>query len=402
LESAATAQERFLHQNGMRIRRYWTRSNTYKWAFFDFDPRPRHGWVIGHGEKQLSNLINEQFENPIVVFTNSSNINVEKLNLSYEGRPIVRISHRGFLQFYERFGRKNAIRLFLLQIKTPEDEAYLRGLMLQNTEIIPDFLYKNPLLLEKVVGKLTRENRLTAVIMNADAMAETLSTKEGLEGLIQIRPDFKKQITSALVSVMYQLTPDEIDQDFLKQIPSMVRLFRRKEDLRAAIDELQRRVRNGSSEREIHEHIFNNIWLLGDEYLPGNYVADYERILRLDEENYYRLDIVLQRIDSHHDYVIVEFKKPEEKLTGRRSNMEIPLATVTKAVSQALEYMVKAIETEGVLAKAIVLIGGEEEPKWLKGYDYFLHGVRIMTYEQIIKNANKRLEFYCRTSGQGH
>ncbi len=394
LEPFAVATERFLRENNITVDKCWTRSNTFKWAFFDFSIEPRKGWVLGRGELQLSNLIHEQFGDSIIIFTHKTNVNVEKLKLARGDRPIIRISHPGFLQFYQRFGRKNAIRLFLLQIKTPEDEAYLRSLMLQNTEMIPDFLYNNPVLLDKVVGKLKSDDKIPAIHMNKDEIAEMLSSKEDFERLLQLQPAIGKNLVSIIVDVIQELPPSERNPEFLRNIPVMLKLYRRKADLESAVNELHRLVESKTDEREIHKHIFKNIWLLGDEYLPGDYIKSYEERLKSDEEGYYRTDIVLQRLDSHQDYVIVEFKRPEDRLTRMRGKMEIPVAKVTMAVSQALEYMVKTIEKKGVLVKAIVIVGGEEKPKWLKGYNYFLHGVRIITYEQIVTDARKRLKFY--------
>lgn len=396
LEPKAIEIEKHLNGKYGFVSKEWSRSNTFNWVFFDFDfEKPKKGWIIGSGEIELSKLINDEFKRPIIIFSTKNDRNVEILPEKFEDRVVIRISYNGFLEFFKRYGRKKALRLFLLQIKDEADERFLRTLMHQNPDRFIKMLSDSPVLFDKVVKKVEEDKSAVAVHMSADEIAKSLSSKENLERLIQLRPEISKSFAMTMFDIITKLSPKEIDPKMIEKIPELIRLFRKREDLENIISHFEKILNEKVDEREVHKFIFDNVWLLGDEYIQKDeYKKEYEDKLVKDTNTFYKIDIKLQRLDSHKDIVVVEFKRSDVKTTKGRSKMKIPTSKVTDAISQTIEYLMTTLENEGVIAKGIVVIGSEKNPEWLRGYNNFLHGIQVMTYDEILKNAKKRIQFY--------
>ncbi len=174
--------------------------------------------------------------------------------------------------------------------------------------------------------------------------------------------------------------------------------------MRIAVNELQEIINgNYRNEVEIQKFLKNNIWMFGNNY--SQIVEDG----KINAKNI--MDIVPENIESFVD--IIEVKLPNEELFryDQNHNNYYASSKLTKAIAQTQNYIFeleqKSVDFEYqnknnckiIKPRGIVLIGSkkslsEEEQQYLRIMNSSFHNIQVMTYQQLLQQANNSLGFF--------
>jgi len=175
-----------------------------------------------------------------------------------------------------------------------------------------------------------------------------------------------------------------------------VRLKRRKQDL----VNFESLIENDSVESEYQEWIEKHAWILG---FPTAIIGDR----RIDL--FTQADYLVSSIDGYVD--IVEIKRPGMRMFQYDGNHDsyYPSSDLSRAISQCIKY-VNRLEIQQndcdanarlgpILKPRCTLIAGlssglkPKERRYLRLLNASLSGIYIVTYDTLLDNARKRLEF---------
>ncbi len=174
--------------------------------------------------------------------------------------------------------------------------------------------------------------------------------------------------------------------------------------MRIAVKELENIINgNYKNEVEIQKFLKKNIWMFGNNY--SQIVEDG----KINAKNI--MDIVPENIESFID--IIEVKLPNEELfrLDQSHNNYYASSKLTKAIAQTQNYIFeleqKSVDFEYqnknnckiIKPRGIVLIGSKEqlnenEQRYLRVMNSSYHNIQVMTYQQLLQQANNSLSFF--------
>lgn len=158
---------------------------------------------------------------------------------------------------------------------------------------------------------------------------------------------------------------------------------------------------NSNSEQEIQTHLTKNPWMFGSEYSE---LLDRRNWTRDD-----RLDFMLRR--TVDDYLeIIEIKTPfKDALFIEDSSHEsyYPSSKLSPVIGQVMRYIeeiersrdtiISKDKSDPLKIRARIIIGrdgNEEHVKALRNFNHHLHGIEIITFDQLLRIANKVLSVF--------
>jgi len=168
--------------------------------------------------------------------------------------------------------------------------------------------------------------------------------------------------------------------------------------LRTDLEEFKQLLDSSRNEADVQDWIENHVWILGPEYIN----AQPQRI-----EHGGRKDFFVQRYDMFIDYI--EIKKPSDKIFVRGgtgpSTSPSPSSVLKNAIAQMIDYLERSaayssadfyVGGEFVFKpKGIIIIGRTEESEKirLRKLNSYLHGIEILTFDDLYQKAKNMLAF---------
>ncbi len=229
-----------------------------------------------------------------------------------------------------------------------------------------------------------------------DLLIEFLRTnfpalKAGVSEFIDVS-QYKGDLKSVLNLVLEKQRAGLVPEDFALAI--------RMQERRQAVEEMRQRI------GETHDEPDWQQWLRARDWIIGGSMAVTLSARDIDLEN--QADYLLQAEDGHLD--IVEIKRPDTPFWKKRQDHKnwVPATAVVEAITQGYEYayrMDKKADSKdeqerlkAPVARPNVLVVASRSDTW--GVDKFeaqrllnatLHGVRVITYDQLLLRAEKLL-----------
>jgi hypothetical protein len=173
-------------------------------------------------------------------------------------------------------------------------------------------------------------------------------------------------------------------------------------EYKRAFDIMQNHVNaNCPSEQTIQEHLRANPWMFGSEYSE---LVDRRTWTRDDQ-----MDFMLRRtVDGYLE--IVEIKTPFDDdlfIHDKSHDSYHPSSKLTPVIGQVMRY-IEEVERyrDSILAKdncdtlkirARIIIGRDgdtEQKKALRNFNHHMHGIEILTFDQLVRIANKVLDVF--------
>lgn len=173
-------------------------------------------------------------------------------------------------------------------------------------------------------------------------------------------------------------------------------------EYKRAFDEMKKHVDECcSSEQTIQEHLRKNPWMFGSEYSE---LVDRRTWTRDD-----KLDFMLRRtVDGYLE--IVEIKTPfKDALFNHDQSHDsyYPSAKLSPVLGQVMRYIEEVERNrDSIIAKdncdtlkirARIIIGrsgDDEQKKALRNFNHHMHGIEVITFDQLVRIANKVLEVF--------
>lgn len=153
-------------------------------------------------------------------------------------------------------------------------------------------------------------------------------------------------------------------------------------------------------EKFFQNWIENNLWVFGTSYIRKLDTTS----LSFKSDS----DLVMETLDGF--YELIEIKLPSVKLFNLDSSHDsyYPTADLSQAISQVLKYLQDVAEykhnieksnnTTILFPKAKLIIGNkcqtEQEKEALRRLNSSLNNLEILTYDTLLKNADKLIELY--------
>lgn len=140
-------------------------------------------------------------------------------------------------------------------------------------------------------------------------------------------------------------------------------------------------------ESELHNFLFNNLWMIDVQY------QFYQKKLKKEPVDIGEIDISLyQDAVGIERVAIIELKKSGKEIiteSYRGSNKPVIMAEFGKALSQTIHY-IESRRTKTRVIEGILIIGRKRDVKdwFIDKFNEYLHGVRVMTYDDIIERAS--------------
>jgi len=173
-----------------------------------------------------------------------------------------------------------------------------------------------------------------------------------------------------------------------------------------ALAELRRLIDEDATESKFQEWFESNTWAFGIEYLK---IYDTSKIgIHSDS------DFIAQSLDGYHD--LIELKRPSLDLLKYDDSHQdyYPSAELSKAIGQAVHYLFAMersrteLEDEDqitVLKPRIKIIAGStvgfsaKKRRALRLLNNGLHGMEVISYDQVVAGAEKLIAFFSRSKG---
>jgi Shedu protein SduA, C-terminal len=317
---------------------HWTRRDTFGYIFTDFEyEQEGHQRLIGKGEIDLFKRLKDDYYCVVLSKSMTRNFQVFQMGL----RKCVRINLDYFKDFLSVIrDRGKTVRLFLYKFDKPEDETLIRSWL------------KNYDGFEEV------QREAISDVDSFRGMAEKLNIRDprDLESLVA----FARQVQSRAWT---KLEPYE---DKLTRFRTMVE--------------------NNVNESDLHNFLFDNLWMIDVQY------QFYQKKLKKEPVDVGEIDISLyQDAIGIERVAIIELKKAGKEVitdTYRGSNKPAIMAEFGRALSQTIHY-VETSRTRTRVIEGILIIGRKREVKdwFMEKFNEYLHGIKVLTYDDIIENA---------------
>jgi Domain of unknown function (DUF4263) len=156
-----------------------------------------------------------------------------------------------------------------------------------------------------------------------------------------------------------------------------------------------------SSEQTIQDHLRANPWMFGSEYS--------ELIPRRTWTRDDQVDYMLRRtVDGYLE--IVEIKTPFKEplfIYDKSHDSYYPSAKLTPVLGQVIRYVEEVDRNrDSIIAKdnfdtlkirARIIVGRDgdtEERKALRNFNHHIHGIEVITFDQLVRIANRVLEVF--------
>ncbi len=193
----------------------------------------------------------------------------------------------------------------------------------------------------------------------------------------------------------------ELDEETIAKLDTGLHQVRRLATMRSALSELAEFLESGvADEARYQDWCRRNGWAFGIEYDA----PDRTRSIAPED----RVDMLMPRLTGYRD--VIELKRPdaEPMMLDRDRGTWYWSSTTAKAISQTLRYTEKLAraaehglddhpEIMAYCPLGTIIIGrskdwGEDRRRWLVRLNAALHGVHVMTYDELRAQGERMLE----------
>jgi len=324
------------------IRYYWTMRNTFGFIFTDFEwSRGQYERLIGKGEIDLFDRLKDDFDYVVLSRTTDRNFRIRNVN----DKKVIIINLTHFKEFLNIIRDKtNTVKLFLYKFEDKSQEELIRS-WLRNYEKFEE---------------VKEEARITDV----DSMLEVLNKYK-----IENSSDLDKLIVLGI--------------ETMKKI-SQIQIFE------SDLQEFKGYIDGETSEEVLHDFLFNHLWLIDFQYML--YRKKKKEILEVGQPDItvYKDAFGIERI------AIIELKRADQEIITtayRGEKKPVILAEVGKAISQTIHYL-EELKSKNKILEGIVIVGKKKEIKdtFIENFNTYLHGVKVMTYDEIYDRAKNIID----------
>lgn len=155
-----------------------------------------------------------------------------------------------------------------------------------------------------------------------------------------------------------------------------------------------------ADEKEIHQFLVKNYWLLGIEYFdePKKSSVSLGGEKTPEETAFYDSkfspDYVIERLDGSHDCIVFELEEANDPVFLKNGRMS---KRIMDGINQAISY-VAFKRLDGEYAKGIAVVGSVKKPnrRQLKQLRILASAVNVevLLYEDIINRAQRAIDFF--------
>jgi hypothetical protein len=326
---------------------YWTRRDTLGFVFADFDFETETGnytRLIGKGEKDIFESIRDSYCCLVVSKTLEKNFRIFKLGTEF-GIAVNLNYFKDFMNVIR--DSKNTVRLFLYKFKTQQQEELIRG-WLKNyasfDEISKESLIDN---IDSMIDIINKHK-----ITNANDLDKLITIARAAGGQIQSNYEFFENNLNAFKTL----------------------------------------IDSNTDETKVRDFLFNQLWILDFQYM--SYSKKKEEKVPIGDIDISLLndELGIQRA------VIVELKRPSKQTLSynyRGEDKPVIVSEVGKAISQTIHYLEMKKSPYRNL-RGIVIIGrkGELKDEFLKTFNAYLHGIEVLTYDDIYERAREVINLF--------
>lgn len=407
---------------GMTIVPIRGRSNTFGWFFStlsesDLGIRP-YRWVLPQQEVKVTRafkMVNGA-NCGYLLFDSSSNLKEDVIEI--DGRNIV-VTNIKTLEENAELAIFNA-HVFYIKNKnatakfSPEyvrrTEEMLKSLPMNrmNSHKAEDFPIENNQaeslsISQKVepIGNTPMDDKNTLQIKERGIFIKKNELADVFKGAdVMMKLDILKELFGELVS-----SPDTSYKDiekFKDELPKMVHQRKWFLEHLEKLKFFETLINNEhTTEEELQKFLENNTWVFGEEYSG---ILDPKENIGT-KNDVHKPDLVLKDITRKGDGVIFspdlfELKKASTefvKQDSRKKDEYAPRASVLDAIWQGLRYVEVRLR-KGIYSKTFVVLGrhggNREKQKVLKRLNFHLPNVQLVTYDELLNKARKRIKYY--------
>jgi hypothetical protein len=328
------------------LRLYWTTRSTFGFVFCDFEwDHEKYERLIGRGEKDLFKKLENEYDYVLFSKTTDRNFILGK----QDDKTFILINLANFKEFVNTIrNRLYTIPLFLYRFKDNAQEKIVRAWIKNSPDI-----------------QIIKDEEKAEANFNA---------------LFSIMKKFEINTAADLDRVL------SFQKTYADSITGKGTYFKEKlKEFKALLD-------SNASEINLHNFIFDNIWLLDFKY---NSIYKKETEKEIDSG---RMDIRIYKNNIGFDKdVIIELKRADEEIVDKRyRKTEVITSAVGKALSQVINYLIDLEQNENTNMKFHVLNGlviiGKDDDEGIRRlviekFKRYLHGISIKTYTELYEDA---------------
>jgi hypothetical protein len=152
-------------------------------------------------------------------------------------------------------------------------------------------------------------------------------------------------------------------------------------------------------EKEIHKFLLKNYWLLGAEYFGDPIKSSVDKSgHKISEtafwDNSLLPDFEIQRLDGNVDGIVFELEEANDPVFTKKGKLS---TRVMDGINQAMKYVIFK-RLSGEYSRGVAVIGSVKKPNknQIKQLKILVSNVNVevLTYEDIIRRAEKIIEFF--------
>lgn len=340
---AAEIQQKLSHVFDREIITHWTRKDTFCFIFSEYDITGKQ-WVLGTGEMFFAKLVRKKYY--CILLSNNMEDNFKEFNI--DGKIGIRINSKNYSEFVSKFKKSNdLVSTFLYDFESPimakVVRNWIRGFETPGVVTVPIVEWK------KIIDCLPYEQ-----IFSLEKLEDFSSIlKNTSKGIIENHVFFDDQLKIFL-----------------------------------------RYIENDTTEKQLQNFLLENLWLLNFKYFG------YDKPTKEEKTDVGNMDIFATKNSFGSNHVsIIELKRADKPLTTisdrgiKKPNLR---SEVIRALSQAIHYIENTPREPYSTIEGFVIIGirDEQSSKILDALNSRLHGIQVLTYDDLYNNTKMILDSF--------
>lgn len=320
---------------GLNLKPYWVSKATFGSVLTDFTPTKTGPGMIG-SHKALYDLISNEFD--CLVLSKSIQRNFKQLE--FNGIKALLINIDRYKLFTRTFSDKSSqVRLFLFSGLTAEQEEVIKNwIETKSTGELP--------------SPVSHEDALQAI--------SSQSPERIGEAISRLNVVRDKKIQSGIL------------------------------DFESKLDEFERMVNDdGIDEDKIRDELHKNIWIVDFKFISNPFIKEKEVVISNG-----RIDLLVSKGSMETaQSILIELKVPKKGWFKKYRGKASIKSEVGSAISQLIHY-IEALRRPYRQIEGIVIIGRENPDEFLRIFNQYLHGIRVMSYTQVISDCRTTINAF--------
>lgn len=344
-------------------------------SLFGIDTRA-HGFFTA---EKIVGEINASFLDPVEVIGS--------------GRDLINISRDGFLS------DSSVIQTLYAWAKAFLEKT-IRGIDEQQQRIRTSHFLESPEIKERLQSLPPHIRGTATKVVSALALKlKNVEDKEALEMLEWVLRYYESNVLRELLNTIIASDPADAERlaglvkDWgLRQVSSVAEQVKNQIDIIGKLEELI--VSEKAREIDLHNLIETNLWLVR----PGLEVWSSDKTLKqimdnhiseiYEKQKHLRPDLICRSRDNGNDAVIIEFKRPTEKITNQHVTQALTYASILKKHLPSIHFVTYVVGREYDPAVLAVKDNLEKASLYFWSFGEILQAAR-MRFEKILDILGK-------------